>query len=718
MADCNKTTIVDPSAECTLNKDVISNREKYSVPILLPDQLAGCTDQFIVFLQKYYEWMSTTGQPSQVLEDSVEQRDLWRASDAYLDLLFKEYGFAWIENKSANRAIIMSLLSDIYKTKGTANSIKILFRALAGEEVDVLLPRNYMLRPSDGIWTRSYYVIGRLDSGTNPELMIGNFVQATTTFPDTEPQIFDVEVMGVVDRGNGYYQLQISKYHDGYFFWDSTISFGDVSFTITSTTGNLFTINDGGSGFRPGDVYDIHNFKVNTCFDYILADSASPLSSDLTDIITRLSTPTVFERQVLVDKKRMRWEKETVTRNYRTDGVIYEEIRRGEHTFIYTAQRGKEKTIHTRTRDDNYTIEVKNVSGYTPGDILVNYDELIKNFYEVVKGNTTDRWWLFWAVDSGLDTAIRGDFNNDGVVDEQDLLLFIRYSLGLSVTNGTLAQDEELIRDRIADALRTVLARDVNPAFIFDPAESTTVKVLETNSDSSLRSIEVITHGYNFPKVGYTWLVPNGAAEVYNLYNNSGYTTLGRFYTDDFLGLIKGTVSYGALPVAAGSYYWKDSKGFLSDIIHLQDGYYYQDFSYVVRTNQTPETGLSWLNETMHPAGFLAFVEQLIERYVSHYHDHITSISKRTHYQLVIEPFLKEYHVEPGYAEIDPTEVVHLIDNEKGLLLEYEYGHMAENVVGIVDWGLIQHYPAAYNTTGYSVDDLYTQSTPTEYRFA
>lgn len=55
-----------------------------------------------------------------------------------------------------------------------------------------------------------------------------------------------------------------------------------------------------------------------------------------------------------------------------------------------------------------------------------------------------------------------------------------------------------------------------------------------------------------------------------------------------------------------------DSNGFLSDIKKLQDSYFYQQFSYVIRTGQTVSEWRNEFNRLVHPAGFIFFGEILI----------------------------------------------------------------------------------------------------------
>lgn len=54
------------------------------------------------------------------------------------------------------------------------------------------------------------------------------------------------------------------------------------------------------------------------------------------------------------------------------------------------------------------------------------------------------------------------------------------------------------------------------------------------------------------------------------------------------------------------------NKGFLSDDIYIQDSYFYQKFSYVIRTGQNQERwGLTYA-KLVHPAGFIFFSEILM----------------------------------------------------------------------------------------------------------
>ena len=54
------------------------------------------------------------------------------------------------------------------------------------------------------------------------------------------------------------------------------------------------------------------------------------------------------------------------------------------------------------------------------------------------------------------------------------------------------------------------------------------------------------------------------------------------------------------------------NKGFLSDTIKIQDSYFYQQFSYVIRTGNNVDAWENPFNKLVHPAGFIFFGEIVI----------------------------------------------------------------------------------------------------------
>ena len=110
-----------------------------------------------------------------------------------------------------------------------------------------------------------------------------------------------------------------------------------------------------------------------------------------------------------------------------------------------------------------------------------------------------------------------------------------------------------------------------------------------------------------------------------NFYSELEYTTgsysgetIREFYTQ--IDVPEGTTlddeRVAVLLVSVGSIrrypgFYSDSSGFLSDAYYIQDGHYYQDFSYVVSCVESINTYRNIVKALLHPSGFKIFGNQL-----------------------------------------------------------------------------------------------------------
>jgi hypothetical protein len=114
--------------------------------------------QFIKFLKAYYEFLEE--------KQGVEKNDLVTfakklktAKDVDESLDEFEAGFystfaALIPYEvQCDKELLFKQLVNLYKSKGSENSFKLIFHLLFGEDVDVILPKNNVIKPSASKWT-------------------------------------------------------------------------------------------------------------------------------------------------------------------------------------------------------------------------------------------------------------------------------------------------------------------------------------------------------------------------------------------------------------------------------------------------------------------------------------------------------------------------------------------------------------------------------------
>ena len=137
-------------------------------------------------------------------------------------------------------------IKDFYKTKGTEESYKILFRALYGVDVNIIKPSEFLLRPSDADYSITQDFVVKAIEG-DPRALKGS-----SLFQDKDDDDINItggsgaisDVKEFLYGGENYYQVSVSKESiDGKFIvpgrtrLTNAVSVGATVVTVDSTVG-------------------------------------------------------------------------------------------------------------------------------------------------------------------------------------------------------------------------------------------------------------------------------------------------------------------------------------------------------------------------------------------------------------------------------------------------------------------------------------------------
>jgi len=113
---------------------------------------------FIQFMENYYQWLETTGNPDWFFENASNLRDIDKTLPSYI-IHFKEKYLHDIQYATiANQVTFIKNALDFYRSKGNFQSVDLFFQLVYGEDADIFYPKNYMLRVSDGQWVIPTYL--------------------------------------------------------------------------------------------------------------------------------------------------------------------------------------------------------------------------------------------------------------------------------------------------------------------------------------------------------------------------------------------------------------------------------------------------------------------------------------------------------------------------------------------------------------------------------
>lgn len=113
---------------------------------------------FITFLEAYYEFLEQK-QGTQINDLTAQAKQLRYLADvdesiaAFEDNFFNTYANLLPKDVQVDKAFLIKNVLPLYLAKGSEKAFKLLFRMLFNDEVEIQLPKNAVLRASDGKWT-------------------------------------------------------------------------------------------------------------------------------------------------------------------------------------------------------------------------------------------------------------------------------------------------------------------------------------------------------------------------------------------------------------------------------------------------------------------------------------------------------------------------------------------------------------------------------------
>ena len=115
-------------------------------------------ENFIAFVRAYYEWLEQSDQAIGEARNLLHTRDIDDTADQFLDHFRKKYFVGLPKSIEGNQRFLQKHILDLYRSKGSEEGTKLLFRLLYNEDIQVYIPSRDILKPSDGEWVEPRYI--------------------------------------------------------------------------------------------------------------------------------------------------------------------------------------------------------------------------------------------------------------------------------------------------------------------------------------------------------------------------------------------------------------------------------------------------------------------------------------------------------------------------------------------------------------------------------
>ena len=462
-------------------------------------------------------------------------------------------------------------VKDLYRTKGTVEGHKIFFRALLNSESEIYLPKDDMLKVSDGKWNveKIMRVIAVGDS--EPLNLVGQTITQANIPGNSDVNLATAIVENVRQFRLGSEQIsEIILNEDsisGTFVVGQNITATDNSDTDTLITATIKGIITGTSINNDGSLYDESDTMTLTGG-----------GNDANLQVGAVGTSGLSE--IIVDAGG-------------TGYAIGDDL-----VFNNTGTSGGGAIAKVSLVNGGFTQETSTSS---VDDHIVMEDETTRG--DVYTGNKI-------VQESG--TGV-GDITDIRIIDtghNYKTLPSITISSSGGADGTALAYGSEIGRVQSIKIIETGVNHNLSPT---PPTLTLNTNLLLTSATGNYSAGETVTSlDSSSSSISATVVSWSPSLKILKVKSATGTFEVNRVVTGSTSG-VTGTIAkfdtatasatVGALLNTDGAYVGED--GFVSENSKkIQDSLYYQDYSYVVRVNESINNWRDALKQTIHPAGF------------------------------------------------------------------------------------------------------------------
>lgn len=542
---------------------------------------------FIAFVKAYYEWMESANQSLYHSRSLLEYSDIDTTEAAFLKYFRNTYLHSLPESIIADKRLLVKHIVDLYRAKGTPRAYELLFRLIFNEDIELYIPSNFIFKPSDGEWTVPRYI--EVSDSEYLERLIGKQIynssrNATAVVESVNQKVVNKKLFHV---------LTLSSMKGRFKFGEKILSASVPEITLQNAPNvigslTVIAIENGGLGFNRGDIVDVTGSGVdgkariaavrdeNGKVSFRLENGGSGYSLDGTVI----SVATTLNLNIQTPVGSFAAGDNIVSSNTTANGTLVfanssllKLIDFSSNLSFYSGD--------TVTNGNGSSAVVSFVTGgggtgasFEIGG-LVNKEVLLINT-DYISTYLSANLSLNWAFSKNPVANLNSTIGDTLTIIEKEVgtisfLSKINPGVGYSGSPFVSVVEPIVASQAIEDGSGGIKGLNAEV--------STTV----ANSQGIVTAVEVVNSGFGF----------NPGEKVFlSNPNNAGVVVTGISIVDTD---------------GVGDGYWKNNKGFVSDIMNIQDSYYYQDFSYEILVNRMLSVYEKIVKDLIHPSGVALF---------------------------------------------------------------------------------------------------------------
>lgn len=567
----------------------MSTIEKFVSPFI-PQQFPSFYKEegpnFIAFVKAYYEWLESSGQALQRSRSLLEYSDIDTTEQEFLKYFRNTYLHSLPESIIADKRLLVKHIVDLYRAKGTPRAYELLFRLIFDEDIELYIPSDFIFKPSDGEWTVPRYI--EVSDSDYLEELIGKQIYNSSRNATAVVESVNQKVV----NGKLFHVLTLSSVKGRFKYGEKILCASIPEITLQNAPnviGSLtaIAIENGGLGFDVGDIVDVSGSGTggkariaavrdeNGKVSFNLENGGSGYSLDATitvattlNLIVNNPTGTFANGDVITSSNTSANGTLTFSNSSLLQLINFSSNLIFNTGDTVTNGNGASATV-TSVVGGGGTGATFSIGGLVNKEVLLLNTDFISNY---LNANLSVTWAFPKNPVANLNSTI-GDTLSFTTLEVGTISFLSRISPGTGYSAPPYISVTEPI----------VASQKLNDGFGGIKGLNALVTSEVANSQGIVTAVEVINSGLGFDP---------GTKVFLSSPDNQGVVVTGSSVVDT-----DGT----------GEGFWKNNQGFLSDIMNIQDSYYYQDFSYEILVNRMLSVYEKIVRDLVHPTGIALF---------------------------------------------------------------------------------------------------------------
>ena len=241
---------------------ISNNKTSHLISSQVPQFVRDDHPKFVVFLEKYYSFLEQSGQLLDETKNITNNLNIDLANEASKEKLYKQFIDLLSKNIVGDRDLILKYAKDFYRSKGSENAIRFIIRNLYNKEIEFYYPKTDILRASDGKWfvEKSLKITDVAVDNVANSIGVNNFVNKIVRGATTNATAIVESVDIYYDKGDLVTELKLSSTKKDFLSGEQIYTTFTEDGVDRRLSANLFsgsivaiTIDNPGTGYTVGN---------------------------------------------------------------------------------------------------------------------------------------------------------------------------------------------------------------------------------------------------------------------------------------------------------------------------------------------------------------------------------------------------------------------------------------------------------------------------------